>query len=225
MSLDVHSVRRYGRQIALPEIGSQGQERLLGAEVALVGDDLAIETSARYLAGAGVLRLRVIARDGRGARPREAAEVAGARVRVAGWPTDGAGWQTALSGSSLIVRSGFDDDAMVRAAVRLAVPVVALRATEDVADILSLRVHGPCPHQDLEVPVRAAAASDGGAAAVLAGTLAAAEALLLLAQPGQSPRARHLRLFLDGRPATAAEIPWAPECVRCGGHGQDAVPP
>jgi hypothetical protein len=221
MSLDLASVRRYSRQIGLPEIGSEGQERLLGAEVALAGDDPALETCARYLAGAGVPRFRVMARDGASA----IAGVVGDAARLIPWPADGPAWEEALDGVSLVVRSGFDDDAMVRAAVRLGVPAVVVRAGAQAVDVLSLRVHGPCPHQSLDVPVQPASApsADGGAS-VLAGTLAASEAVLVLARPRELPRARHLHLSLeaDTEPA-GAEIPWSPECFLCGGSGRELV--
>jgi len=92
MTLDVPAARRYGKQIALPDVGSDGQERLLAAEVALAGTDLTIETSARYLGGAGVGRFRVIAADGDGRRVREAAEAVGARASALPWPENGEGW-------------------------------------------------------------------------------------------------------------------------------------
>jgi len=47
-------IDRYSRQIILSEIGGQGQERLLGAEVAIHGGSDAALVCASYLAGAGV---------------------------------------------------------------------------------------------------------------------------------------------------------------------------
>jgi hypothetical protein len=99
------------------------------------------------------------------------------------------------------------------------------RATDRQVDLVSFRRHGPCPHQEVDVPLQAAAApSEEGAAAVLAGTLAAAEALLVLAHPGLEPRARHLRVPLAEGEPVAAEIPWSPECFLCGGSGKEVVP-
>src|SRR5438067_88076 len=125
MSLDLATVRRFSRQIALPDIGSEGQERLLAAEVALAGADLALETAARYLAGAGVRRFRLIADDATAVRA--AAEGMGASVRALPWPADVEGWARGVRGSSLVVRSGFDDDGLLRAAVREGVPLLVLR--------------------------------------------------------------------------------------------------
>ncbi|MDB4982494.1 MAG: hypothetical protein JWM82_3246, partial [Myxococcales bacterium] len=59
--------RRFARQLALPEVGPAGQERLLRARVAIVrrdvgrdGGDLVSETVARSLAAAGVGTLRLL---------------------------------------------------------------------------------------------------------------------------------------------------------------------
>jgi hypothetical protein len=222
VALDLQAVRRFGRQIALAEFGGDGQARVLAAEVALAGDGVALETVARYLGGAGVPRFRVLSRAG-GEAVRAAAGAVGATAQVQAWPTDGAAWQEALAGCALVVRLGLDDDAMVRAAVRLGIPAVAMRVQPDEATVLSLRQHGPCPHQELELPGVAGDATNDGAAAVVAGTLAASEALLRLAQPAEPPRARLLRLPLGGGEPIAAEIPWSPECFLCGGHVRELV--
>jgi hypothetical protein len=201
--LDLEAVRRYSRQIALPELGVEGQERILAAELALVGTGLALETATRYLAGAGVSRFRMIGENE--------------------WPADGAGWLEALAGVTLVLRAGFDDDPMLRVAVRLGVPVVVMRGDRAGADVVSFRHHGPCPHLSLEIPFRAAEREpEDGAQAVLAGTMAATEALWRIACPDEGPRARHLKLGA-GEPV-AQEIPWAPECFLCGGQAREAVP-
>jgi molybdopterin/thiamine biosynthesis adenylyltransferase len=233
--------RRFARQLALPEIGPAGQERLARARVAIVGrdrDDLVAETAARSLAAAGVGTLRLLgARDAaldgalRGSNPDVALE------REAR-PAEGAAWVAALAGVDLVVRVGegadevgggrwggrgpeFDDDALLRAAVRAGVPVVVTQVKDGAADVVAFRKHGPCPHAPLDVPVRAAAAGAPGPADVVAGLLAAAEALQILVGNGGDARARHLRAPLDGREATAQEIPWTPECFTCGGSGTE----
>jgi molybdopterin/thiamine biosynthesis adenylyltransferase len=204
--LNLDAVRRYGRQIALPEIGVEGQERILGAEVALVGTGIALETATRYLAGAGVGRFRVLGAD-------------------TPLPSSGDEWVESLRGATLVLRAGFDDDPMLRAAVRLGLPVVVMRAGTGGLDVISFRHHGPCPHASLDVPVRPAGAlpDEDGALAVVAGTVAATEALWRIASPVGGPRARHLRLTPVGEPL-AQELPWAPECFLCGGQGREAVP-
>ncbi len=205
MALTPEAVRRFGRQIALPEIGAEGQQRFLAAEVALVGDGTAVTTAQTYLLRAGVGRTRVISRDG-------------------GGPADGSAWMTALRGASVVIRSGFEDDAMLNAAIRLGIPAVVMRTGVGGIDLIAFRRQGPCPHAPLDfsrAPAVSAVATDE-AAAVLAGTLAATEALWILAHPEAPPRARHLRLPLDGGSPLAQDIPWTPECFVCGGSGQEA---
>jgi hypothetical protein len=173
---------RFARQIALPEIGPDGQARIGAARVAVIGSDVAAATAATYLRAAGV---------------GEVDERAGLGP---------------LDGLQLVVRSGFDDDALLPAARRLGLPVVVMRASGDVVDVLSF------PRRDADaapatnsvgIPFRAAAPPDDGAAGVLAGTIAAAEALhALLAEPGPgSTMVKHLRLPLDGREPLRQEIP------------------
>jgi|GEM_PF-1600882 hypothetical protein len=223
--LDPQAVGRYSRQIALPEVGSLGQARILAARIVLVVDGLVAETAARYLAGAGVCRFRSMARgSGLGDLAGVLAELnPDARVEAWPWPLEGTAWVSALEEQTVVLRVGFDDDAMVRAAVRVAVPVVAVRTDAASIDVLSLRRHGPCPHLCLDVPacLSNATESDPGIS-VLAGALAACEILdIVLRQAG--PRARHLRLVLGpGEEPLAQDIPWAPECCACGGGASEA---
>jgi hypothetical protein len=66
MALSDAHIDRFSRQIILPQIGAQGQQRLLQSSVAVVGDGALAEVVALYLAGAGVGRmiLHGIDRDG-----------------------------------------------------------------------------------------------------------------------------------------------------------------
>ncbi len=57
MRLDDAQVERYSRQIVLPEVGPEGQLRLLGAAVGVVGAGPAAERVVAYLAAAGVGRV------------------------------------------------------------------------------------------------------------------------------------------------------------------------
>jgi adenylyltransferase/sulfurtransferase len=227
--MNVASATRFARQIALPEVGAAGQERLLAARAAIVGDGLAAETAARYLAAAGVGALRLVGgavpgvTDGWDAFLRDSNP--DVLVEHAPRPTDGAGWLAALDGVSIVVRADFDDDALLPAAIRLGVPLVVLRGQDDganSADVVSFRAHGPCPHAPLDVPVIAAVPMPDGPASVVAGTIAAAEALQVMmgARTGAA-RARHLRVPLDGGEAVAQDLPWTPECFACGGTGKE----
>jgi ThiF family len=225
--MNVAAATRFARQIALPEVGPTGQTRLGEARVAIVGGGLAAETAARYLAAAGVGTLRLLGGDStsdwdealRGSNPDVALEHDDQPQ-----PDDGAAWMEALSDVDLVVREGFDDDSMLRAAVRLGVPAVVVRGRASEADVLSFRTHGPCPHAPLDVASVATIPEAGGASEVVAGTLGATEALLVLvgtAGGDKGARARHLRVPLDGREATAQVIPWTPECFACGGSGAE----
>lgn len=185
-------VARYARQIALPEIGPEGQARISSARVAVVGADLAAETAALYLRAAGVGSVSPFpARRGEG-------------------PRDAAAWAKVLANVDLIVRSGFDDSPMDAEVARLGLPVVAVRATPDAVDMVAFSGRVPAPEARPAVPFQAAATpSRDDASAVLAGTLAAAEALHMIVREGSgpfTPGIRHLRLPLDGREPLVQQI-------------------
>ena len=63
MSLGDRQLDRYARHIVLKEIGGEGQRRLLGACVSIVGAGGVGAPAIQYLAAAGVGRLRVIDDD------------------------------------------------------------------------------------------------------------------------------------------------------------------
>jgi hypothetical protein len=77
MPLGDAQIERYSRQIVAPGFGGKAQERLLAAELVVIGgyDDLAMPL--RYLAGAGVGRIHVDSRSV-GARAGELIAQAGA---------------------------------------------------------------------------------------------------------------------------------------------------
>jgi hypothetical protein len=207
----------------LPAIGYDGQARITAASVAVVGDDLTAEVLARALGAAGVGALRLVRRVP--LSPDVVAALAGSNpdvvIETREWPS-GPSWVAALDGCALVVRSGFDDDAMLRAAIRLGIPAVVVRAEDAQIDMVSFRRQGPCPHLALDIPEALAAPVDQGPAAVVAAHTAAAEALLVLAQAHtDAARARHLRLPLDGAPPRTTDIPWTPECFACGGAGTE----
>ena len=228
--MDPGAAQRYLRQIALPEIGPDGQQRINDATVAIAAErmddatgDMVAEVVARYLAAAGAGKLRLIGGDGAG-EPAFAAALRASNpdvvVETRAWPDDGEAWLAALDGANLVVRAGFDDDPM-------------LRALDDRVEMLALREQGPCPHVDLAVPPRRAEGERAGATAVVAATIGASEALWLLVRrsdaSAQRPRknapARHLSLSLrpDGGAPRVQEIPWPPECFGCGGGSVEMV--
>jgi hypothetical protein len=141
--------------------------------------------------------------------------------------TTGAAWLRALAGADVVVRSGFDDDPMLRAAVRLGVPAILTRGRGDRIDVVSFRQHGPCPHAPLDVPYQVAVPSQDGPGAVVAAHIAAAEALAGLAGATTgNARARHITVgggsddaAGDAPQTRAVDIPWKPECFACGGSG------
>ena len=240
--MDLGAAQRYLRQIALPEIGPGGQQRINDATIAIAAageDDLVAEVAARYLAAAGVRKLRLIGGDGMSEpafAPALRASNPEVLLEVRAWPEgEGAGdaWVEALNGVDLVVRAGFDDDPMLRATVRHGIPAVLLRALDDRVEMLALREQGPCPHVDLAIPPRRALGVSSGATAVVAATVGASEALWLLVRqsdtsvprPRKNAPARHLTLSLlpEGGAPRVQEIPWAPECFACGGASVEMV--
>lgn len=194
----------------------------------VAGDDLACEVVARALAAAGVGRLVLLRRTGPLAPPVAAALTSSnprVRIETRPWPTAG-GWLAALAGATVVVRSGFDDDPLLRAAIRMGLPVVVMRGREDRMEVLSFRRHGPCPHAPLDVPEKTSGTpAEDGAGAVVAAHLAAAEVLVVLsgATTGAAS-ARHITIGGDSIGdivARAVDIPWAPECFACGGGGME----
>jgi hypothetical protein len=178
-------VLRFARQIALPEVGPDGQARICAAHVLLIGGGIVADTAAQYLRAGGIGG--VVAR-----------EVP---------PTDGAAWAEAMAGIDLVLRVGFDDDAMLGAAARLGLPVIAVRAEATRVDLLSFPRRAPTPDAALEIPPRSAAPSESGAAGVLAGALAATAALTrITGVDDDADRIRHLRFPLDGSPPVTQRI-------------------
>lgn len=58
MALTEPQIQRYSRQILLRGVGGIGQQRLLAARVALLGEGQALATAAAYLAGGGCQLVR-----------------------------------------------------------------------------------------------------------------------------------------------------------------------
>jgi hypothetical protein len=181
--LDADTVLRFARQIALPEIGPEGQARLGRARVAVIGADVAAETAATYLRAAGVGEVF------------EASDLMSSQKFAEIM-------KRTIERFDLVIRSGFDDLPVDTAALRLGMPVIFVRATPDAVDMVSFSGRAPSRDARPDAPVKPAATQPAnGASAVLAGTLAAAEALTAIVREGAgpfAPRTRHLRLPLDG---------------------------
>jgi hypothetical protein len=205
----------------------------------VVGDDVTCEVLARSLAAAGVGGLRLVRRTGD--LPIEITSALRAsnpelRVESRVWPSGqdaievGSSWIEVLMGCTAVARSGFEDDPMLRAAVRLGLPAVVARGRDDRIDVVSFRRQGPCPHVPLDIPVKNALPPQDGPGAVVAAHLAAAETLVLLAGAGTGPaRARHASISFEGGGQDRAEddvarsvdIQWTPECFACGGSSSE----
>jgi len=74
--MDDESLRRFARQIVLPEVGERGQERLLRAHVHLAGQGPALEVARIYLEAAGVGAVTLHAFTTPARRPADGALVA-----------------------------------------------------------------------------------------------------------------------------------------------------
>ncbi|MFQ5477031.1 MAG: hypothetical protein ACE5E4_00255 [Candidatus Binatia bacterium] len=64
MPLSDAQIERYARQIVLPDVGIEGQQRLLSATVLLVGDELGCRLAGLYLRAAGVRTAATVSSSG-----------------------------------------------------------------------------------------------------------------------------------------------------------------
>jgi plasmid stabilization system protein ParE len=200
LPLGLRETRLYARQLALPTVGSVGQERLLAARVAVIEDDTATAAVA-----AAVAYL-------------EAAGVGAVVLRQA--PAAPTGWAAALAGVDVAIRFSLDEDGFLPAALTADRPVIVGRVRGGAVDVLALRRHEPCGHPRVPGPIASAERDAApGAAAVVLGTLVATECLWMLIDPSRGPRAQLLRLPVDGSEPTATEIPWPPACPVCAASG------
>lgn len=226
--MDFADARRFIRHVALPEVGVEGQRRILEATVALVADPegvLTLQSAVLYLASAGVRTFRLLLPSG--VHPPSlqslAPEASFQNTKVG---TAGSSWAAALLGCDVALRASLADDSFVEACRHLKVPAVvaAWRAQPEAIDLLSFRPSAGATHTDVPSvppsPPQTLALSgplDRGAE-VLAGTLAATEVLWALVgrdhlPPGEANTAeviRHLNVPFSTRqnhPITH-NIPW-----------------
>jgi hypothetical protein len=204
LPLDLQQTRLYARQIALPDVGPEGQERLAAAKVVVFrqdddadnhrgGADDPAEIAACYLRAAGV-----------------------GTVSVVPVPHAITSWQTALLDAKVALRFALDDDNLLPLAIETGVSLVLGRVDGDTIDLLAFRHHGGCAHRRPARPMgMAAGARHAGAAAAVLATLAATECLWMLIEPGRQPAARLLRLPLSGEAPSCDAIPWPPTCPLC----------
>jgi molybdopterin-synthase adenylyltransferase len=214
MALNDAEVARYARQLILPGMGEEAQERLRGARVRVVGGGLATVPAIYYLAAAGVGTVwlddpdAVAAGDGAG-WALGAGEV--------GRPRGAASAEFAAAANSLVKAEVFRPGSRPTAMLVCGATPEVSRAIAEEARLLQL------PHVVADVdgqggaattvptgaPCYACATRPGlgapptpeGAATV--GALAALELVLLLSGTSQEPRNRRVEIF-RGTPLTRA---------------------
>jgi adenylyltransferase/sulfurtransferase len=214
VALSEAEIARYARQLLLPGMGEEGQERLRGARVRVTGGGLATVPALYYLAAAGVGTLWVddpeVVAPGDGAgwafgpaelgRPRGAASAAFAAAANGRGTVDvfrpGARPPAMLvCGASTDVSRAIADDARL-----LQLPHVVADVDGQGGAVSVIPVGAPC-YACAVRPGLGAAATPEGAATV--GALAALELVLLLAGATQEPAARRVEIF-RGTPLTRA---------------------
>jgi hypothetical protein len=204
LPLSLSDTRLYARQLALPEVGAEGMERLRAATVVVTGaaQDLCADTAQLYLRAAGV----------------------GQVTRIP--PPRGLDhWKAALAPAGAALHFALDDDGALSAAEAAGVPLLVGRVHAGAVELISFRRHRRCGHASPAVTTGASAArdSDPGAAAVVLATLAANEVLfVLLGARSEGPAAQLLRLPLDGGPPARTELPWPRPCPVCDPKGMPA---
>ncbi len=233
--MNLAQARRFARQVALPELGPDGQTRILGAKILLVDAPsaaLALETAVLYLACAGVSAFVVVAADMPGDEPAWLQTLKPAlppetRFEVLPLPESGLAWAAALLDVSVVLRADFGDDAMVTAcrAQGVAAVIVRAQAGAENIDLLSLRPEKSAKTAQVDDVVPSAPQTTfadsplQSSLQIVAGTLAATEALWLVTErPPQTETSdasavnvmRHLQFSLAsaGPRPTTYNIPW-----------------
>ena len=214
MALNDAEVARYARQLLLPGMGEEAQERLRGARVRVAGGGVATVPALYYLAAAGVGTIWVDDPDP--VAPGDGAGWALGSAEV-GRPRGAASAEFAAAASAFVKAEVFRPGSRPTALLICgATPEVSRAIAEEarllllphvVADVdgqggaaTTVPVGAPC-YACAARPGLGAAPSPEGAATV--GALAALELVLLLSGAAQEPRARRIEVF-RGTPLTRA---------------------
>lgn len=214
MALDEPEIERYARQLLLPALGEQGQERLRAAQVRVVGSSPVAGPAMLYLAEAGLGRILVdlwgkvgpadagawlFGPDGTDRSRADAAVDALRRVNRLievrrQTPED--------RPTVVLVCSEAQDERLTLAqeARRSGLPCLVAEASGDGGRLVVLPAGGPC-YACAGDPTPEEDSSPGGVAAL--GALCALELVLLVAGASQGPRARRITLS-SGIPSAAA---------------------
>jgi len=214
MALTEAEVARYARQLILPGLGEEGQERLRSARVRVVGGSPATAPALLYLAAAGVGTIfvedpdPVAAGDGAGFMfgaadlGRSRAVAAAEAVRAASGLVQADVQRPGARATGVLVCGGSQEvsRAVAEEARLLSLPHVVAELDGQGGAVTAVPVGAPC-YACAVRPGLGADPTPAGAATV--GALAALELVLLLAGAAQEPRARRLEVF-RGTPLTRA---------------------
>jgi adenylyltransferase/sulfurtransferase len=216
MALTEAEVGRYARQLILPGLGEEGQERLRAARVRVVGGGPSAAPALLYLAAAGVGTLwiedpdPVAAGDGAGFmfgavdQGRSRSVAAAEAVRAASGLVQADVLRPGAKVSAVLVCAGAQEvsRAVAEEARLLGLPHVVAEVDGQGGAVTVVPVGAPC-YACAVRPGIGADPTPAGAATV--GALGALELILLLASAAQEPRARRIEVF-RGTPLTRATV-------------------
>ena len=206
MSLTDQQIERYSRQIIVPRIGGNAQERLLKSRIVLLGDLAQIESPLAYLVGAGVGEIDLAISD----LPAEAEALSmrmrelnpDVAVRTGHAPQAEYDLAAAFIASSASLDGALD---LLREVPRRAFVVARL---DYPAQIGVFPAPPPCPkcsHQ-LFAPIGRRAGESG-----FVSMLATTEAFKLLARYAERPEATIIQF--DGHASRSSVVRAAPGCI------------
>ncbi len=229
-------IERYSRQIRLPQVGGRGQEKLLAAAVAVLGNDEVASTAAVYLAAAGVGRL---ARD---AAPHTAVSCVSTRedvnpdsrtITLPARLTVGTAAEIARR-SDVVVAGGLAHDMCVLlnvACVAQRTPLVWGRAQGIVGELTTLAGHWAdapcygclCGGPAWQLPTSAGVAELAGVTAAFVGSLLATEVIKIVT--GVDPLLTGRLLRYDALDSTLREVAVAkdPSCTTCSAASESVI--